>query len=184
MKKKLVAASAVRDRADLKRRIAIIFGRGMPKEMSTEDLDAAVGEFIDEAQKAIAVFVALKPTGRPMPSVTIALLRKIVRSTERWHRQLTHSRPPISLPQLTALRLAADRKAKVYARRRGKSADSVRFGLIGDLFDAYTTACPWGRRGFQPAANVMLASAGLTSITKHELAKLQAQIAEFDSADR
>lgn len=179
-----VTAIAVRDRADLERRIAIIFGRGMPKEMSSADLHTAVGEFIDEAQKAIAAFVALKPTGRPMPSATIALLRRIARSAERWHRQLIRSRPPISLPQLTALRLAADRKAKVYARHRGKSADSVRFGLIGDLFDVYTTACPWGRRGFQPVANAMLASAGLTIITKHELAKVQAQITAFDSVDK
>lgn len=49
MKKKPAPVSAIRDRADLKRRIAITFGRALAKEMTTEELDIAIGGFIDEA---------------------------------------------------------------------------------------------------------------------------------------
>lgn len=177
------AARAIRDRASLQRKVGMTFGRGAPKDMTRAVLDNAVGEFIDEAERAVSNFIALKPIGKPLPAATIALLRKISLNAERWQRQLERSRPPISLPLLTALRIDASRKVSLYTRRRGKSGDSARHGLVSDLYDAYTTACPWGRRGFQPAANAVMTNAGLPIITKHEMAKLQAQMAEFAAFD-
>jgi hypothetical protein len=166
------STTEARARAILRRKVAA----KLPKTLDPSE--QSIDEFIREAQLAISTYVQLRPMGKALPQSLIDLLRKINRTTERWHRQL--SRSPIRLPEIEALRRASDRKARLYARPRGRAVDSRRHGLIDDLRLAYAAACPNNHRGFQPVANVMLTNAMLPVITKHELANFQKQIAKFE----
>lgn len=175
----MIVAKQSRAHIKLKRKIADTFGSNSPKTERIGDPDLAIEIFIAEAHAAILSFDAHKVSGVPVPPVTMALLRKIVRYTEHWQRRLERSKPPIRLEQLASLRVAAKKAVELYARPRGKTQNARRHALVADLYDAYTTAWPSRPRGFQPVANAVLKEAALEPLGKHDLSALRKQIKTF-----
>lgn len=85
---------------------------------------------------------------------------------------------PVGRPRLRKHRSADKNPSSSSAHR---PADTLRRGLIGDLYDAYMTARrdDPSLRGFKASADAVLAAAGLPSVTEHEQTSIREQIKAF-----
>jgi len=178
MKNARVTGADARTHAVLLRRITA----AMPGKRSPRTLKA----FVRAGRRVLVRHGEAAPSGKRLLPGALRLLGRIEQSAERWQSQL--SRAGIYMPELRSVQQAAARKARMYARGRGRTRDAHRRGLIGELFQLYATACPTSEesaavalRGFQPVINLVLKDAGLPSVTKHELDALQRQLQQFDS---
>ena len=83
----------------------------------------------------------------------------------------------VEFPELQRLFGTVQRRKALYQRARGRSSDSLRTSLICELDYAYVMARGGDPkvRGFQRVANSVLRAAKLPLVTKHDMARVQAQ---------